>query len=171
VKTVWVATNFIGLALLIALGSPRAYAQFEVDPDHYDIGQPEPVQPAKAAPPVQAAKIHYQGNFTLPYTLQCKGRQLPPGHYAVSLDSDGRTAQVALNRKGQAVKIQGIAQRQNHQSMRDALLVQRSKGLYQLSLIHVAQWDLVFDPWLANPSDGKPRSFERVTLRPADSRN
>lgn len=101
-----------GLAVLLALGGSRAYAQFEIDPDHYETREPEPQQ-SKTNTPARAAKIHYEGNFTLAYPLQCNGRSLPPGKYSVSLDSDERTAQLALNRNGQVMRIQGIPRKQN----------------------------------------------------------
>jgi hypothetical protein len=41
VKTLRLIACFIGLAVLVALGSPRAQAQAEIDPDHYEIGDPQ----------------------------------------------------------------------------------------------------------------------------------
>jgi hypothetical protein len=161
-KHPWVTQYLIGLAVLVALGGSRAYAQFEVDPDHYETREPEPFQSKTNV--LGQAKIHYEGNFTVPYTLQCNGRSLPPGRYSVSLDSDERTTQVTLNRKGQMLKLQGIARRQSRYRRPAALVVTRDGGLHQLSVIHVAQLDLVFDASLEHPSDGKPRKFERVAL-------
>ncbi|MGC2403454.1 MAG: hypothetical protein WA510_26925 [Acidobacteriaceae bacterium] len=167
-KHPWITQYLIGLAVLVALGSSRAYAQFEIDPDHYETREPEPQQ-SKTNSPAQAAKIHYEGNFTLAYTLQCNGQSLPPGKYSVSLDSDERTARLALNRNGQVLKIQGIPRRQNRYRRPDALVVERNGGLHQLSLIHVAQLALIFDAYLKQPSGkqqggAKLRKFETVAL-------
>jgi hypothetical protein len=165
-KTVWMKKIFIGLAGLAALGSPRAYAQSEIDPDHFEMTNTEPFQQSKTRTDSQVAKLHYEGNFTLPYRLQCKGKNLPPGKYSVSLNSDGRTAQVTLYRKGQAVRIEGIKQKKTRNRRRDALIVERRGTTHQLSLIHVAQIDLLFSPTPAveHPAHGKPRSIERLPL-------
>jgi hypothetical protein len=173
-KHPWVTQHLIGLAVLVALGVPRAYAQFEIDPDHYETREPEPQQQSKTKTPGQV-KMHYEGNFTLAYSLHCNGRSLPPGKYSVSLDSDDRTAQVALNRNGQVLRIRGITRQQNQYRGPDALLVERNGGMRQLSLIHVAQFDLVFDSQpkqlLEKPrSDARIRKFETVALILADPR-
>src|SRR5579863_2613761 len=101
-----IATYIIGLMIMTMMVGGKAYAQFEIDPDHFDT-------PAESTP---ALKTHYEGKFTLPYTVQCHGRSLPPGKYSVSLDSDGRTGQATLLGKGQAITIQGIAKRQSRPS-------------------------------------------------------
>ncbi|MGB6678994.1 MAG: hypothetical protein WBE44_20030 [Terriglobales bacterium] len=36
-KTVQLVMFFLGMAVLVAVGSPRAWAQSDVDPDHYEI--------------------------------------------------------------------------------------------------------------------------------------
>jgi hypothetical protein len=167
-KQVWIITHLVNLAVLVGFGGPRAYAQFEIDPDHYETREPEPLQQSETRSAAQAAKIHYEGNFTLAYPLQCNGQKLPPGKYSVSLDSDERTAQVALNRNGQVLRIRGIPRRQNRYRRPDALLVERNGETNQLSLIHVAQFDLIFDSSLKpsdkNPSDAKLKKFETVAL-------
>ncbi|MGC1647001.1 MAG: hypothetical protein WA741_14385 [Candidatus Sulfotelmatobacter sp.] len=162
-KTLWVTTLF-GLAVMVSLGGPHAYAQFEIAPDHFDEREPEPIHPLNANTPSQSTKIQYAGNVTLPYTLQCTDRILPPGKYSVSLDSDGRTARVTLNRKDAAATLQGFAHRQNRYHGGEALVVERNGGRYRLSAIHLAQLDLVFNAHPEHQSDGSPRNFERVAL-------
>jgi len=70
VKTPRLITCSIGLAVLVVVGSPQAVAQFEVDPDHYEIRDAPPPQ-SKADATAQVSKEHYAGNFALPYSLQC----------------------------------------------------------------------------------------------------
>lgn len=158
-----IATLF-GLAVMVSLGGPHAYAQFEIAPDHFETREPEPRRPSKANPPSQSAKIHYAGNVTLPYTLQCNDRTLSPGKYSLLLDSDGRTARAILNRKGAAVTLQGVAHRQNRYRGGEALVIERNGGRYSLSAIHLAQMDLVFNGHPEYQSDGTPRNFEKVAL-------
>jgi hypothetical protein len=171
VKTVRLIAYFIGLAVLITVGSTRAYAQFEVDPDHYDNRDTEPPPRSNTNAPGQAAKIHYEGNFVLPYSLQCNRGSLPPGKYLITVDSEGRTARVTLNREGHSVRIQGIAQRRNQNHRGNVLVVERNRAGHQLSLIQVAQLDLVFSPALGTQraAEGKASKLEELPLSSADS--
>ncbi len=171
-KTVQFIACFIGLAVSVALGSQRAYAQFEVDPDHYENRDTEPPPQSKTHAPGQIAKIHYEGNFTLPFSLQCNRSSLPPGKYSIAVDSEGRTARVTLNRSGHSIRIEGIPQRQNQNHRANALVVERNGTAHQLSLIQVAQLDLVFSPTLGleRPANGKPRNLQELPLIMADSR-
>ena len=156
-KTARIAGYIIGLTVLTTLvGGSKAHAQFEIDPDHFETTDT----------PTRAAKMHYEGKVTLPYTVQCKGRSLPPGKYSVSLDSDGMTGQVTLLRKGQVLRIQGVAQRQSHQ-LRNSLVVERNGGLPQLSMIHASAMDLKFDGGTKGKSDGGRRAVEKLMLIPA----
>lgn len=71
-KTSRLITCCIGLAVLVTIGSSRAYAQAEIDPDHYETGDARPLPQSSSSVTAQVA-IHYQGNFTLPYSVQCGG--------------------------------------------------------------------------------------------------
>lgn len=82
-KTLRWITCLIGLAVFVGLGNPRAYAQAEVDPDHYETRDPEPLPQSNTNARGQAAKIHYAGNFVLPYRLQCNRSSLSPGKYSI----------------------------------------------------------------------------------------
>jgi|SRR5580704_6284367 hypothetical protein len=169
-KAVSLMTYFI--AMLVTVGSSRAYAQFEVDPDHYETRATEPLPQSKTKAPGQAAKIHYEGNFTLPYSLQCDRSSLPPGKYSISVDSEGRNVRVTLNRGGHRVSIEGITRRSNQNQRGNVLVVERHGAAHQLSLIQVAQLDLVFSPTLGfeRPANGKPRDLQELPLILTDSR-
>lgn len=171
-KTLSLMTYLIGLAMLVAVGSSRAYAQFEVDPDHYETRDAEPLPQAKTNAPNQAAKIHYEGNFTLPYSVQCNRSSLPPGKYSIAVDSEGRNVRVTLNRGGHRVSILGIRQRRNQNHRGNVLVVERNGAAHQLSLIQVAQLDLVFSPTLGlePPASGRPRNLQELPLILTDSR-
>ena len=108
-KAVRLMTYFIGLAMLVTVGSSRAYAQSDVDPDHYyEIREPEPQPPSRTNVPGQAAKIHYEGNFTLPYSLQFNRSSLPPGKYSIAVDSEGRTVRVTVSRGWNVLVVERI---------------------------------------------------------------
>jgi len=146
----------IGLTVLImVVGGSKAHAQFEVDPDHFETTEG----------PTPKAQMHYEGKVTLPYTVLCDGRSLPPGKYSVSLDSDGRTGQLTMLREGKAFRIQGVAQKQIHQAP-NSLVVERSGGLPELSLIHAYPMDLKFADGIKQ-KPGAGRTVEKLVLIPA----
>lgn len=157
-KTVRIAGYILGLTILITLpGSSKVYAQAEIDPDHYET--------TDAAP---TAAMHYAGKVKLPHTLRCEGQSLPPGEYSMTVNSDREIAHVTLLRMGQAFRLQGIAQRQNHPS-RNALVVERDGGLRRLSLIHASQMELKFGGGIQHKSGDRRGTIETLALFPANS--
>ena len=151
----------MGVGALIFLSSARAYPQFEVSPDHFDGTDAQPSQPAKTMGATRNAKIHYQGHVTLPYSLRCNGKNLPPGKYALSLTSDGKTAELSLNRQGEDVRLEGTAQQQAGRREADALVVKRSGKVHQLSAVHVAQLEMVF----SSVAEHERREVERLPVQ------
>jgi hypothetical protein len=119
VKTLRLIACFVGLVVFVALGSPRAQAQAEIDPDHYETGDAEPLPQSKTIAG-QVAKISCEGNFLLPSSvLRCNGSSLPPGKYLISVDSGGRTVRITLDRRDPRVSIERITQRQNRNRRRN----------------------------------------------------
>ena len=141
-----------------------AQGQAEIDPDHYEVGDSQS-RPAKAAAKTKAVPIHYEGNFTLRYSVQCEGRSLRPGDYLVSLDSDGSTVRVTLNRRDQAVKIEGVPEKQPRHRGGDALLVQRRGDNRELSAIHIAHLELLLHPGRQGEQP-KDKSLANVEVLP-----
>ena len=170
-KTVRWTICLIGLAVLLTVPSARAFAQFEVDPDHYETSNTEPMPQSRINVPGHVSEIHYKGNFTLPYSLRCNGSSLPPGEYAIAVDSEGRTVRVTLNRGGHRVSIEGIQRRRNQNHGRNVLVVESQGTAHQLSFIQVAQLDLVFSHALdiERPDNSKPRGRQELPLILADS--
>jgi hypothetical protein len=155
-KLVRISAYAIGLTVLtMVIGSSRAHAQFEIDPDHFETTDT----------PTTKAQMHYEGKVTLPYAVLCDGRSLPPGKYSVSLDSDGRTGQLTMLRGGRAFRMQGIAQKQDHPA-RNSLVVARDMGLPHLSLVHVYSMDLKFADGIKQKRGGR-RTVEKLVMIPA----
>jgi hypothetical protein len=119
VKTLRLIGCFIGVAVLVALGSPRAQAQAEIDPDHYETRDPEPLPQSKMMAPGQLGKIRCEGNFLLPSSVRCNGSSLTLGKYLVSVDSEGSTLRVTLDRGDHRASTGGTAQRQNRNRRRN----------------------------------------------------
>lgn len=162
---------YVALASFAIVGVPCAYAQAEVNPDQFESPNTESFVKAKTAAATEAASVSLEGKFSLPYSVQCNGKSLSPGEYLLSLRSDGRTAQITLNREGQAMKFEGLTQKSAPNRRPDALVVERSGNSRQLSVIQVAQMDLILgpDPGLAHRMDGKPKTVEKLPLRLADA--
>jgi len=145
-KAMWGLRTCMCLAFLVGLGTLRAYAQAEVDPDHYDTSEAVASQPTKTNTAHRAAQVHYEGSFLLPHSLQCNGRHLAPGKYSLSLSSDGKTTRLMLNRQGQVVRVREITQQRSHNLEQNALIVKRSGTTNRLAMIHLADFDFFVGP-------------------------
>jgi hypothetical protein len=168
VKTVSVIRLLVVLMGLVAFVTPRAYAQSEVDPDHFGspIVEPFPQSKTKAGVAAERGKVRFSGKFTLPYSVQCAGKKLRPGTYSLSLHSDGKIGRAILNQKSQTIEIAGVVRAPADSRERNALFVECIGKTHRLSAIHVAELDVVFDPNgpVERASDGKPRRIERLPL-------
>lgn len=148
-----------------------AFAQSEIDPDHFDSPNTEPLSQPKATAGTQIGGMRYDGKFTPPYEVECHGRNLRRGKYAFSLLSDGKVSQATLSHKGSTIKIAGIIQTQAAKR-RNEVVVENNGKWRTLSLIRVSGLDFVFDPHQsADPAtDRKSAHAERLSLRLTDFR-
>ena len=162
----WPVVGIIVVLLgLAGVGNSPAYAQSEIDPDHFDSPNTEPFpQPKGLASQVQA--ISYKGNFSLPYTAQCSGKKLSPGKYSISLSSNGAAAEFILMRNGHIVETGGLLQTERLGHGRDALILGRGRKMRSLSAIHVAGSDFVFtaSPETERVSDNRPGGIQTLPL-------
>jgi hypothetical protein len=166
------ATMFTKLLIILAgfgaLATPRSYAQSEVHPDHFDSPSTEPFpQPkTKEGVAVVAEKVHFVGNFKLPYSLRCAGTRLQPGRYTISLRSDGKTGRATLTQKGQTLELAGLVRLPAETHARNTILVECMGKAHRLAAIHVEEMELVFavDPQLEPTSNDKPRRTENLLL-------
>ena len=94
---------FVGLLWSVMLGPSRAYAQAEIDPDHFD-------SPNAQSIPQLVRLLRYDGTFFLPYSVLCNGKKLAPGNYSISLRFDGKVGRATLNQKNQAIEIAPVVQ-------------------------------------------------------------
>jgi hypothetical protein len=165
-KVVSIVTFLAGLSGLMAIGAPSARAQSEVDPDHFESPNVESFEGAKINTSRETMAIRYDGKFTLPYAVQCRGKSLPPGRYSVALHSDGKIGQATLKQGGQAIDIPGVVHKLEQKYGSDALVVELNGKTRRLSAIQVAELDLVFElkPPIESSSDGKPRRFQKLLL-------
>jgi hypothetical protein len=143
-KVLWILAKVTALTLLMALGGAGAYAQAEIDPDHFDSPNTEPFDQRKTQS--QAHATRYDGNFSLPYAVQCSGKQLAPGKYSVSLRSDGKVGHGVLKSKSQFIKITSVVHPQGCKRGADVVVVGSNGKVRTLSAIQVAGVIFVFDP-------------------------
>ena len=156
----------VGLLGLVALGNSPAYAQSEIDPDHFDSPNTEPFTQTKT-PASQVQSILYKGNFSLPYTVHCSGKKLLPDNYSISLSSNGAAAEFTLLRNRQIVEAGGLLRAEGPGHGRDALILGRGHKMRSLSAIHVTGSDFVFtaSPEAEPVSDNRPGGIQTLPLR------
>lgn len=155
----------ISAALALALGGPGANAQQEIDPDHFDSPNTQPIPQPRAADR-KVKVVGYHGSFSLPYTVLCSGKKLAPGKYSISLRSQGNVGQATLNQKGHAIDVAAAVQRGTSQQRDEVVVVENNKNGQTLSLVRVRGLDFVFDPkgWADPSADSRPTGAERLPL-------
>ena len=143
-KVLWILGKVTALTLLMALGGAGACAQVEIDQDHFDSLNTEPFgQPTSQS---QEHATRYDGNFSLPYALRCRGKQLAPGKYSISLRSDGKFDHGVLKSKRQFIEITSVVHPQGSQRGADVVVVGSNGRARTLSAIRVEGVNFVFDP-------------------------
>ena len=154
---------------LVVFGVLPARAQSEVDPGHFDSPTTKPFEKGKSDASAEAASIQYNATFTLPYPVQCNGKNLAPGKYSLSFRSDGKQGKATLNQKEQAIELVGVVNKQSQNHRGTAVIVEVSEKSRRLSAIQMAQVDLLLDPeWQAkNSSQSKPKRVDRLPLKGA----
>jgi hypothetical protein len=156
---------FIGLLGSIMVGPSCAYAQSEIDPDHFDSPNTEPIpQPRTVDSKVRATR--YNGTFSLPYSVLCNGKKLAPGKYSISLRSDGNAGQATLNQKGHAIEIARVVQTAAPKQRDEVVVEENNKNGRTLSFVRVSGFDFVFDPkHSADPSShSRPTRAKKLPL-------
>jgi hypothetical protein len=110
-KTGWLVKIAIGAAGLATLGIPRAYAQAEIDPDHFELSNTEAFQAPHASMNQQATQLRYDGSAALGHA-DCVADKLLQSKCAGTAKSDGKTATLSAKRDGQTPRIGRDAQGQ-----------------------------------------------------------
>jgi len=160
---------FAGFLALSLLATVSSSAQFETNPDHFEFSRVEPFPDARK--PTETWPTQYDASFTLPYAVRCKGTNLAPGKYSVSLRAEGKMGQATLKGQGRALGLRGLVRDpdQNHKE-HDALIVELSGNVRRLAAIHIAALDLVFDSARLgeNAQPDQTSRLDQVALIPTD---
>jgi hypothetical protein len=144
-KVLWILGKVAALTLLMALRGAGAYAQAEIDQDHFDSPNTEPFDQPKTQS--QAHATRYDGHFSLPYAVQCSGKQLALGKYSVSHRSDGKVDHGVLRSISQFTEITSVVHPQgSKRGAADAVVVGSNGKVRTPSAIQIAGVNFVFDP-------------------------
>ena len=159
----WAIAVSVGLFGAVTLGPSGAYAQAEIDPDHFDSPTTEQIPQPRTA---NRKITRYDRAFSLPYSALCNGKRLAPGKYSIWLRSDGNVGQAALYQKGHAVELAGVVQAKASKHHDEVLVVENNKNGRMISIVRVCGFDFVFDPkHLVDPSpDSRPTRAEKLPL-------
>jgi len=164
-KVVSVVRIIACVAGLVAIGGSSAYAQSEIDPDHFESPNVESFTKAKVSSGSNVAAIQYDGTFSLPYAVKCNGKSLRPGEYSISLHSDGKVGRATLKHKSQTIGIAGLIHNQEHTRADHALLIEHDGKTRRLSMIQVAELDFILDAeHIERSSASRLRRIEKLPL-------
>ena len=150
---------FLGLLWPVTLIPSGAYAQAEIDPDHFDLPDAQPI-------PQRVRLLRYEGTFSLPYSVVCNGKKLAPGKYSISLRFDGKVGRATLNQNNHAIEIAPVVQTDAPKQRDEVVVVENNQRERTLSVVRVSSSDFVFDPkHSADASDGSPARTKTLPLK------
>ena len=139
---------FLAIAWVLALIVLKALscsAQAEIDPDHYEITNQQPIPPthSNATPIRNAGNLH--GKVTLPFDVKYAGLTLPPGSYSLSVDSLGNGNVVTMIPDGKTVKVQAHVRSRSKSHGPYALALERAGQQRKLAAIRLKEQALTLD--------------------------
>lgn len=135
------------LAVMILKGLP-CLAQAEIDPDHYESINSEPISPDGQKAVDNRHTDRFRGGFTLPFNVKCGGLTLRQGSYSFSIDSQGKWRAVTFIPRGEAPKFQTVYARGISRSHRDgssALVLERAGQQHTLTAIRLEDREITLD--------------------------
>jgi hypothetical protein len=123
-------TAALGLACLLPA---TARAQSDAMPDEFAF-----VDTTPAAQPVVAIQAaNFEGKISLPYGVNCAGKNLKAGEYLVSVKSEGSSRVVAIHGRGENVNMRVREVRVNQAASHSALLVRKSGEGRKVEAVYV----------------------------------
>lgn len=130
-----VFTMALGLACLLPA---TAHAQSDAMPDYFPFSAEEANATQPAQPAVtKVAKVDFEGKVSLPYGLNCTGKNLKPGEYSLSVKSEGPNRVVTIHGSGQNVSMRVREVQANRGSNQSVLLVRKSTEGRRLEAVHL----------------------------------
>jgi hypothetical protein len=130
--TVVKATMFTAVLGLACLLPATARAQSDVMPDEFAFSDTTP-----SAQPVAVQAANFDGKISLPYGVNCAGKNLVAGEYMVSVRSEGSSRTVAIHGRGENVNMQVREVRADRVASHSALLVRKSGQGRKVEAVYV----------------------------------
>jgi len=140
------------------LGPTRAYAQAEIDPDHFESPNVQPI-------PQMVRLLRYDGTFSLPYSVLCNGKKLAPGKYSISFRFDGKVGQATLSQEKHAIETVPVVEMQAPKQRDEVVVVENSQTGRTLSVVRVSGFDFVFDPQHSADPPAEPEHTKKLPLK------
>jgi hypothetical protein len=141
------------------LGASRASAQAEIDPDHFDSPNAQPI-------PQLVRLLRYDGAFSLPYSVLCNGKRLAPGKYSISFRFEGKVGRAILNQENHAIEIAPVVQTEASKQRDEVVVVENNRTGPTISVVRVSGFDFVFDAKdSADPPGGSPERTKKLPLK------
>jgi hypothetical protein len=158
--TVVKATMFTAALGLACMLPATARAQSDVMPDEFAFS----AEPTTVAQPVAAtqAKANFEGKISLPYGVNCAGKNLEPGEYLVSVKSEGSNRVVAIHGRGENVNMHVREVRTNRVASRSALLVRKSGQGHKVEAVYVEGLGATL--YLYPDTNGAAAGMERLPI-------
>ena len=123
----------------------RFYALSEIDPDHYEATNVQPVAPAHNSATSHRNAGDFHGKVTLPFDVKYAGLTLPPGSYSLSVDSLGNGNVVTMIPDGKTVKVQAHVRSRSKSHGPYALVLERAGQQRKLAAIRLKEQALTLD--------------------------
>jgi hypothetical protein len=156
-------TSMIAAVLGFACLLPAtAHAQSDAMPDSFAFSAEETI----VAQPVQVAsnqaKADFEGKVSLPYDVNCGGKNLKAGQYLLSVKSEGTGRVVTLHGGVQNVNMHMREVAANRDTNHSALLVRKSGYGRRLEAVYVEGLNVTL--YLDTNSNGNNAAMERLPI-------
>jgi hypothetical protein len=129
----------LGFACLLP-ATAHAQADAMASPDDYPFSAAETTAPqAVQHAAAKQQNADFEGKVSLPYGVNCAGKNLKPGQYFLSVKSEGTSRGVTIHGSGESVDIRVREVRVNRGASQSALLVRKSAGGHRLEGVYVEE--------------------------------
>jgi hypothetical protein len=154
------ATMFTAVLGFACLLPATARAQSDVMPDEFAFS----AETTTVAQPVAAtqAKANFEGKISLPYGVNCAGKNLKPGAYMVSVKSEGSVRVVTIHGGGASVNMHAREVRADGVASRSALLVRKSGQGHKVEAVYVEGLGATL--YLNAKTNGSAAGMERLPI-------
>jgi hypothetical protein len=155
-------TAALGLACLLPV---TAHAQAEVAPDFYEMTGTElsgAAQTGQVAGKTQPAE--FEGKFSLPYEVRCKGMALGPGKYSLAVKSEGVNRTVTIRSNGADMNLRVHVVSQNPARSQSAVLLRHAGRARTLEAVYVQQLNAILYFDSTSKANGNIGRTERLPI-------